>query len=55
MTPIAVTMLAAGMTGSETLGIDGGFHDALSSTLASGLLAAGDGGLSTRQRTELPA
>ncbi|WP_395454007.1 DUF4347 domain-containing protein (plasmid) [Azospirillum melinis] len=52
--PIAVTMLAAGMTGSQAQGIDGGFHDASSGT-ASGLLAAGDGGLSTRQRTELPA
>ncbi|WP_211104118.1 DUF4347 domain-containing protein [Azospirillum sp. Sh1] len=55
MTPIAVTMLAAGMTGSETLGIDGGFQDSSSSAMASGLLAAGDGGLATRQRTELPA
>jgi hypothetical protein len=53
--PIAVTMLAAGMAGSQALGIDGGFHDASSSGTASGLLAAGDGGLSTRQRTELPA
>lgn len=52
--PIAVTMLAAGMTGAQAQGIDGGFHDASSGT-ASGLLAAGDGGLSTRQRTELPA
>ncbi|PWC88149.1 hypothetical protein TSH100_08760, partial [Azospirillum sp. TSH100] len=52
--PIAVTMLAAGMTGSQAQGIDGGFHDA-SSGMASGLLAAGDGGLSARQRTELPA
>ncbi|WP_376967383.1 DUF4347 domain-containing protein (plasmid) [Azospirillum sp. A26] len=52
--PIAVTMLAAGMTGSQAQGIDGGFHDASSGT-ASGLLAAGDGGLSNRQRTELPA
>ncbi|MBP2307330.1 Ig-like domain-containing protein [Azospirillum melinis] len=52
--PIAVTMLAAGMTGSQAQGIDGSFHDASSGT-ASGLLAAGDGGLSTRQRTELPA
>nr|WP_222533361.1 Ig-like domain-containing protein [Azospirillum sp. 412522] len=53
--PIAVTMLAAGMAGSQALGIDGGFHDALSSGASPGLLAAGDGGLSTRQRTELPA
>ena len=52
--PIAVTMLAAGMTGSQAQGIDGGFHDAATGT-ASGLLAAGDGGLFTRQRTELPA
>nr|WP_282189364.1 Ig-like domain-containing protein [Azospirillum endophyticum] len=53
--PIAVTMLAAGMTGAQSLGIGGGFYDGSSSGMASGLLASGDGGLSTRQRTELPA
>ena len=53
--PIAVTMLAAGMTGSEALGIGSGFHDPSSSGPALGTLAAGDGGLSGRERTELPA
>ncbi|CAO3441302.1 Ig-like domain-containing protein [Azospirillum endophyticum] len=53
--PIAVTMLAAGMTGVRAQGIDGGYYDGSSSGMASGLLASGDGGLSTRQRTELPA
>ena len=53
--PIAVTMLAAEMTGSEALGIGSGFHDPAFSGTALGMLAAGDGGLSGRERMELPA
>ena len=52
--PIAVTMLAAEMTGSEALGIGSGFHDPAFSGTALGMLAAGDGGLSGRERMELP-
>ncbi|WP_338019035.1 DUF4347 domain-containing protein [Azospirillum doebereinerae] len=53
--PVAVAMLAAGMTGSASQGIDGFHQDQSAASASLGTLVAADGGLNGQRRADLPA